>query len=77
MSYIQVVRRERMKTLIVYTSQTGFTRKYSRWVYEGLNKKLNSELSELLTIKEAKRKKLVILKDLMQLFTAVGQWLEK
>ncbi len=46
-----------MKTLIVYTSQTGFTRKYSRGVYEGLNKKLNSELSELLTIKEAKRKK--------------------
>ena len=66
-----------MKTLIVYTSQTGFTRKYSRGVYEGLNKKLNSELSELLTIKETKRKKLVILKDLMQLFTAVGQWLEK
>lgn len=26
-------------------------------MYEGLNKKLNSELSELLTIKEAKRKK--------------------
>ena len=38
-----------MKTLVVYTSQTGFTKKYAEWLTE----KMNADLFEL---KDAKKK---------------------
>lgn len=38
-----------MKTLIIYTSQTGFTQKYAAWIS-------NRMQGDLLTIKEAKKK---------------------
>lgn len=37
-----------MKTIIVYSSQTGFTKRYAEWLSEALD-------AELLTIKEAKK----------------------
>ena len=39
-----------MKSLIVYTSQTGFTKKYARWIAERVN-------ADLLDVKDAKKKK--------------------
>ena len=39
-----------MKTLIIYTSQTGFTKKYSQWLAD----KTNADIYEL---KDAKKKK--------------------
>lgn len=38
-----------MKTLIVYTSQTGFTRKYAEWLAEELK-------ADILNLKEAQKK---------------------
>lgn len=38
-----------MKTLIIYNSQTGFTKKYAEWIAEGCN-------GELLPIKQAEKK---------------------
>lgn len=38
-----------MKILIIYTSQTGFTRKYAGWLAERMN-------AELLELKEARKK---------------------
>ena len=38
-----------MKTLIIYTSQTGFTKKYAQWLAEKTN-------GEVLELKEAKKK---------------------
>ena len=38
-----------MKTLIIYTSQTGFTKKYAGWIAEKMN-------ADLLELKEAKKK---------------------
>ena len=38
-----------MKTLIVYTSQTGFTKKYSEWLADKMN-------ADLLELKDAKKK---------------------
>ena len=43
-----------MKTIIVYTSQTGFTKRYSEWLTEGLKAKGQEVL--LLPLKEAKKK---------------------
>ncbi|MCR5249856.1 MAG: flavodoxin domain-containing protein [Lachnospiraceae bacterium] len=39
-----------MKTLIIYTSQTGFTKKYAQWLAERMG-------GDLLDLKEAKKKK--------------------
>lgn len=39
-----------MKTLVIYTSQTGFTKKYAEWIRARLN-------ADLLTIQEAKKEK--------------------
>lgn len=39
-----------MKTLVVYTSQTGFTKKYAEWISKSLN-------ADLLTLQEAKKRK--------------------
>ena len=38
-----------MKTLIVYTSQTGFTKRYAEWLSERMN-------ADLLDLKEARKK---------------------
>ena len=38
-----------MKTLIIYSSQTGFTKRYAEWIGQKLD-------AELLTIKDAKKK---------------------
>ena len=38
-----------MKTLVIYTSQTGFTKKYAEWISTRLN-------ADMLTIQEAKKK---------------------
>ena len=38
-----------MKTIIVYTSQTGFTKKYAEWIAKEFQ-------GELITLKEAKKK---------------------
>lgn len=38
-----------MKTIVVYTSQTGFTKKYAEWIAERLS-------AEIMTLKEAKKK---------------------
>lgn len=38
-----------MKTLIIYTSQTGFTKKYAGWIAERVN-------ADLLELKEAQKK---------------------
>ncbi len=38
-----------MKTLIIYTSQTGFTKKYAQWIAQRVN-------GELLELKEAQKK---------------------
>ncbi len=38
-----------MKTLIIYTSQTGFTKKYSEWIAERTK-------ADILTLKEAQKK---------------------
>ncbi|MCQ2535130.1 MAG: flavodoxin domain-containing protein [Clostridia bacterium] len=40
-----------MKTLVVYASQTGFTKKYAEWISTRLN-------ADVLTIQEAKKKKM-------------------
>lgn len=40
-----------MKTLVIYTSQTGFTKKYAEWISTRLN-------ADVLTIQEAKKKKM-------------------
>lgn len=45
-----------MKTIIVYTSQTGFTKKYADWLGERLS-------AEVLTLNEAKKKKDDYFKD--------------
>ena len=39
-----------MKTLIIYTSQTGFTKKYAEWIAEKMG-------ADLLDLKEARKKK--------------------
>ena len=39
-----------MKTLVIYTSQTGFTKKYADWISARLN-------ADVLTVREAKKKK--------------------
>ena len=39
-----------MKTLIIYTSKTGFTRKYAEWLAERMS-------ADLLDLKEARKKK--------------------
>lgn len=38
-----------MKTIVIYTSQTGFTKKYAEWIGERLS-------AEVMTLKEAKKK---------------------
>ena len=38
-----------MKTLIIYTSQTGFTRKYAQWIAERMH-------ADLLELTEARKK---------------------
>jgi len=38
-----------MKTIVVYTSQTGFTKRYAEWIAEDLS-------AELITLDEAKKK---------------------
>ena len=38
-----------MKTLVVYTSQTGFTKKYAEWITERMN-------ADLFDLKDAKKK---------------------
>ncbi len=38
-----------MKTLIIYTSQTGFTKKYAEWLAEKMN-------ADILDLKDAKKK---------------------
>ena len=40
-----------MKNLVIYTSQTGFTKKYAEWISNKLN-------GDVLTIQEAKKKKM-------------------
>ncbi len=40
-----------MKILVIYTSQTGFTKKYAEWISTKLN-------ADILTIQEAKKKKM-------------------
>lgn len=54
-----------MKTLVIYTSQTGFTQKYAEWLTARLN-------ADLLTIKEAKNLK----KDSYDKYDAIiyGGW---
>lgn len=54
-----------MKTLIIYTSQTGFTKRYAEWIAEKMN-------GELLETKEAKTKKM----DFFAQFDAIiyGGW---
>ena len=37
-----------MKTLIIYTSQTGFTKRYAEWISQGLN-------GEMMELKDAKK----------------------
>ena len=39
-----------MKTLIIYTSQTGFTKRYAEWIAERMS-------ADLLDLKEARKKK--------------------
>ena len=41
-----------MKTLIIYTSQTGFTKKYSEWIAERTK-------ADILTLKEAQKKEVL------------------
>ena len=38
-----------MKTIIIYTSQTGFTKKYAEWIAQ-------DTAGELMTLKEAEKK---------------------
>ena len=38
-----------MKTIIIYTSQTGFTKRYAQWLSEEL-------AAELITLEDAKKK---------------------
>ena len=38
-----------MKSLVIYTSQTGFTRKYAMWLADRLN-------ADILDLKDAKKK---------------------
>ena len=54
-----------MKTLVIYTSQTGFTKKYAEWISTRLN-------ADLLTIQEAKKMK----KDFYNKYDAIiyGGW---
>ena len=54
-----------MKTLVIYTSQTGFTKKYAEWISARVN-------ANLLTIEEAKKKK----KDFYEEYDAIvyGGW---
>ena len=37
-----------MKTIVVYSSQTGFTEKYAKWIAEALN-------CEAIPVKQAKK----------------------
>ena len=45
-----------MKTLIIYTSQTGFTKKYAEWISERMN-------GDLIDLKEAQKKSADYYKD--------------
>ena len=38
-----------MKTIVIYTSQTGFTKRYAEWIAERMN-------ADILDLKEAKKK---------------------
>ncbi|MCR4928580.1 MAG: flavodoxin domain-containing protein, partial [Lachnospiraceae bacterium] len=38
-----------MKTLVVYTSQTGFTQRYAEWLAEEMN-------ADIINLKEAQKK---------------------
>lgn len=54
-----------MKTLVIYTSQTGFTQRYAEWIKEETS-------ADVLDLKEAKRKKT----DYFQSYDAIlyGGW---
>ena len=56
-----------MKTLIIYTSQTGFTKKYAQWLADKVS-------GDLMDLKEAKKKRDVFLKAMMRSAMAVGLW---
>ena len=38
-----------MKTIVIYTSQTGFTKRYAEWIAERMN-------GDILELKDAKKK---------------------
>ena len=54
-----------MKTLIIYTSQTGFTKRYAEWIAERMS-------ADLLDLKEARKKK----DEFFELYDAIvyGGW---
>ena len=45
-----------MKTLIIYTSQTGFTKRYAEWIAEKMS-------GELLDLRDARKKSADYFKD--------------
>lgn len=45
-----------MKTLVIYTSQTGFTKRYAKWIAEALG-------ADLSTIEDARKKSITQLKE--------------
>ena len=59
-----------MKTIIVYASQTGFTKRYAEWLGEDLG-------ADVLPLAVAKKKSDTFFDSAEAIVTPVGQWVEK
>ena len=58
-----------MKTLVIYTSQTGFTKRYAAWISEELN-------ADIYDLKDVKKKTNDFLKHTKLLSMQDGVWRE-
>ena len=58
-----------MKTLVIYTSQTGFTKRYAEWISEELN-------ADIYDLKDVKKKTNDFLKHMKLLSMQDGVWRE-
>lgn len=54
-----------MKKIVIYTSQTGFTKRYAEWISEASG-------AECVEFKQAKKSNFLIM---MQLYSVAGAWL--